>query len=196
MKAIRYTLAALAVLALAACYPPSTSRPIGSTVGFKNDPSLEGLWQTQPDSDGHKFLYYHLLNTKNGTMFAVVVPDRGGDFTTAILKLTTVRFGNFGFLNARFMMDPQHELPDQSPGTIPVLYRFDAKDKSEIYIPDEGATDDAIRARKIAGTLDNGLSAKHTSLITADGPTLDKFFRSPAGLALYKKPFAVLTRVK
>lgn len=194
MIAIRHTLAALAVLALAACFPPTTSRPVGSTVGFKSDPSLEGLWQTQPDSDG-RFLYYHILNTKDGTMFAVVVPNRGGDVNVAMCSLKTARFGSFGFLNVRWMLDPKHELPGQSPGTIPVLYRFDAKDKLEIFIPDEGATDAAIDAHKIAGTKDNG-TTDHTTLITADGPALDKFFRSPAGLALYKKPFAVLTRMK
>jgi hypothetical protein len=128
-------------------------------------------------------------------MFAVIVPDRGDDFNVAILKLTTVRFGNFGFLNVRWMMDPKHELPDQPPGTIPVLYRFDAKGELVIYVPDEHATDDAIRAHKIAGTLDSG-GTDHTTLVTADGASLDRFFRSPAGLALYQKPFAVLTRVK
>lgn len=195
MKTIGHTLAALAVLVLAACFPRTTSRPVGTTIGFKSDPALEGLWQTQPDPDSHKFLYYHLLNKKDGTMFAVVVPDRGGDFDVAILKLTTVRLGNFGYLNARWMMDPKHELPDQSPGTIPVLYRFGAKGELEIYIPDEGATDDAIRAHKIAGKVDSS-GTDHTAFITADGPALDKFFRSAAGRALYKKPFAVLTRVK
>lgn len=193
MKTVRYTLAVLAVFALAACFPPTTSRPVGSTVGFKTDPSLEGLWQTQRDADG-RVLYYHLLDTKNGTMFAVLVPNHGGDSNEVMLRLKVARFGNFGFLNVRWMMDSKHELPGQSPGYIPVLYRFDAKDKLEIFIPDDGATSAAIDAHKIAGTLDNG-TTDHSTLITADGPALDKFFRSPAGLALYKKPFAVLTRM-
>ena len=195
MKTIRHIFAALAVLALGACFPPTTSKPVGTTVGFKTDPALEGLWRTQPDPDSRKFLYYHLLNTKDGTMFAVIVPSRGGDFDMAVLKLTTVGFGDFGYLNARWMMDPKHEVPDQSPGTIPVLYRFGAKGELEIYIPDEGATDAAIQAHRIAGKVDNG-GADHTALVTADGPALDRFFRSATGRALYKKPFAVLTRVK
>jgi hypothetical protein len=194
MKIVRHTLAVLAVFALAACLPPTTSHPVGSTVGFKTDPSLEGLWQTGPDSDG-RVLYYHLLDTKNGTMFAVLVPNRAGDANVVMLSLKTARFGSFGFLNVRWMLDPKHELPGQSPGTIPVLYRFDGKDKLEIFIPDEGATDAAIDAHKIAGIKDNG-TTDHTTLIAANGPALDQFFRSPAGLALYKKPFAVLTRMK
>ena len=60
-------------------------------------------------------------------MFAVGVPDRGKDPFSALANLRTVCFGIFAYLNVRWMMDPKHELPDQAPGTIPVLYRFDAK---------------------------------------------------------------------
>jgi hypothetical protein len=193
MKAIGHTLAALTALALAACYAPTTSRPVGTTVGFKVDPALIGLWQAAPEPGSHDFYYYHLLETKDGAMFAVLVPDRGKSGDVMMFKLKTARFGNFGFLNVRVMKDPENEAPDQPPGTVPVLYRFAAKDKLEIFIADEDATKNAIRAHKIAGTKTGD---SDDAVITADGPALDKFFRSRAGLALFQKPFAVLTRVK
>src|SRR5512146_3306408 len=174
MKALGRTLAALALFVLAACYPPTTSQPVGTTVGFKSDPSLIGLWLASPDPDNHRSYYYHFLDAKDGAMFAVLVPDRGTANDVMMFKLKTARFGKFGYLNVRPMMDPEHEAPDQPPGTIPVLYRFEAKGRLAIYLTDEDATKDAIRARKIAGTA--ATSGTGDAVITADGVTLDKFF--------------------
>ena len=194
MKAIRITLAALAALALAACYPPTTSKPVGTTVGFKSDPALVGLWRAEPDPDNNRSYYYHLLSGKNGEMFAVLVPDGGAISDVMMFKLKAARFGNVGLLNIRAMMDPEHEAPDQPPGTVPVLYRFDAKGKLQIFLLDEDATKEAIRGHKIAGTV--GTAGTDDAVITADGVALDTFFRSRTGLALFKKPFAILSRVR
>lgn len=194
MKAIRVTLAALALLALAACYPPTTITPVGTTVGFKSDPALVGLWRSERDPDNNRSYYYHLLDGKNGEMFAVLVPDGGEIRDVAMFKFKVARFGDVGFLNVRTMVDPEHETPDQPKGTLPILYRFVAKGRLEISGPNEDATKDAIHAHEIAGT--DGASGSGDAVITADGAALDKFFRSRAGLALFKKPFATLTRVK
>ena len=196
MKAFRVTFAAVALLALAACYPPTTIRPIGTTVGFKSDPSLIGLWRADPEPGSHDFYYYHLLNTKDDALFAVLVPSGGLGKNTDVMmfKLKSARFGDVGFLNVRAMMDPLHESPDQPKGTVPLLYRFGAKGKLQIFLADENATKDAIRAHKIAGTV--GTAGSDDAVITADAAALDKFFRSRAGLALFKEPFATLTRVK
>ena len=195
MKTIRITLAALAALALAACYPPTTSKPVGTTVGFKSDPSLVGLWRADPEPGRHEFYYYHLLDNKDGAMFAVLVPSGDGKAGDVMMfKFKIARFGNVGFLNVRAMMDPEHESPDQPPGTVPVLYRFGANGKLQIFLADEDATKDAIRSHKIAGTV--GTAGTDDAVVTADGTALDKFFRARAGLALFKEPFATLTRVK
>jgi hypothetical protein len=196
MQNIRLVLAAVAALALAACYPPTTSHPVGSTVGFKGDPSLVGLWKARStDPDNHTFYYYHLLHAKDGSMLALLVPGNGGEASDVMMfKLKTARFGNFGFLNARAMMDPEHEATDQPPGSVPVLYRFEANGTLKIFILEEDATKNAIRAHKIAGTV--GTSETDDAVITADGATLDNFFRGRTGLALFEKPFAILTKVK
>lgn len=196
MKAIRIALAALAVIALAACYPPVTSHPIGTTAGLKSDPALIGLWRADPEPGRQDFYYYHILNTKDGAMFAVLVPSGGDGKNTDVMmfKFTTARFGDVGFLNVRTMMDPEHEAPDQPKGTVPLLYRFGAKGKLQIFLLDEDATKDAIRAHRIAGTA--GKADTDDAVITADGAALDTFFRSRAGLALFKKTFTTMTRIK
>lgn len=196
MKIIRLLLSAAALVALAACYPPVTTHPVGSTVGFKSDPSLAGLWKARPDADNQGSYYYHLLEEKDGTMFAVLVPDNYGHAKDVMMfKFKTARLGkNFGYLNVRAMMDPEHESPDQPSGTVLVLYRLEANGKLQIFMLDEDKTKDAIRAHKIAGTA--GKAGTDDAVITADSATLDKVFRSPAGLALFEKPFATLTKVK
>lgn len=196
MSYLRVLLLAAVTVTLAACYPPVTIHPVGSTVGFKSDPSLAGLWKAQPDADNQGSYYYHFLSEKDGTMFAVLVPDNYGqakDVMMAKFKSARLR-KNFGYLNVRMMKDPEHESPDQPPGTVLVLYRLEANGKLQIFMLDEDKTKDAIRAHKIAGTA--GKAGTDDAVITADGATLDKIFRSPAGLALFDKPFATLTKVK
>jgi len=194
MSSIRLLLSAVATIVLTACYPPTTSHPIGTTVGFKSDPALLGLWKAEPDPSNHRSYYYDLLNAKDGAMFAVLVPDRGEATDVMMFKLEAARFGNFGFLNVRVMTDPEHEASDQPAGFVPVLYRFDANGRLKIFMLDEDALKTAIGAHKIAGTI--ATAGTNDVVITADGATLDKFFRSRTGLALFDKSFAVLTRVK
>jgi len=195
MPYLRVLLLAAAMVALAACYPPVTSHPVGTTVGFKSDPALLGLWKSQPDPDNHRSYYYHLLDAKDGAMLAVLVPDRGEASDVMMFKLKAARFGNnFGYLNVRAMMDPEHESRDQPSGFVPVLYRVERNGTLNIFMMDEDRTKNAIRAHKIAGTI--GTAETDDAVITADGAALDKLFRSPAGLALFEKPFATLTKVK
>jgi len=118
MKNVRLLFLAAAMLTLAACYPPTTSHPIGSTVGLKIDPAVLGVWRA-PDPDNHRTIYYHLLSAKDGTIFAVLVPDQGQASDVSMLKLKAASFGNFGFLNVRLMMDAEHETPDQPAFSVP-----------------------------------------------------------------------------
>lgn len=193
MRNVRLLFLAAAMLTLAACYPPTTSHPIGSTVGLKIDPALLGVWKA-PDPNSNRTIYYHLLSAKDGAIFAVLIPDQGQASDVSMLKLKAARFGNFGFLNVRLMMDAEHEAPDQPAGSVPILYRLQPNGTLKIFGLDEDAAKKAINTHKIAGTTGEG--GNGDAVITADAAALDKFFRSPAGLALFDKLFATLTKVK
>lgn len=195
VNAIRLALLALAALGLAACYPPTTKHPVGTTIGLKNDPLLLGSWKAAPQSGAkeNEFYYFHFLPAENG-MLAVLVPHGGKASDLMLVKLTTVRLGAAGILNARLVPGPDADSSEQPPGTIPILYRLDARGRLLLFMADEDATKEGIRAGKIAGTA--GTSGTDDAVITADAPALDKFFRSPAGVALFKKPFETLTRMK
>ena len=198
MKAIRLAFLALAALALAACFPPTTKHPVGSTIGLKNDPLILGSWKAapRPDAKNNEFFYFHFLAGKNGIL-AVLVPNGGAASDLLLVELTTVRLGAVGILNARLVPGPDADTSNSSAdpaGTIPLLYRLDARGRLLLFTLDEDATKDAIRAHKIAGTL--GTSGTGDAVITADAPALDKFFRSPAGLALFKSQFQIMTKMK
>jgi hypothetical protein len=193
MQSVRFTLAILALLVLAACYPPVTRNPIGTTVGLKPDPAILGTWKSQPDPDNHRAGYYHFLSQQDGAITVVLVPDKGDASDVLLARLTTARLGKVGFMNVRLMDTPKTEAKDQPPGTVPILYRIDAKGILSLYMLDEDLTKAAIKAHKLAG--DAGKEGTDDATITADGPALDKFFQSPAGLALFTKPFGVLHRI-
>ena len=198
MKSIRLAFLALAALALAACYPPTTKHPVGSTIGLKNDPLILGSWKAAPQTGAkeNEFFYFHFLAGKDGIL-AVLVPNGGAASDLVLVKLTTVRVGAVGILNARLVPGPDADTSNSSDdpaGTIPVLYRLDARGRLLLFTLDEDATKNAIRAHRIAGTA--GTSGTGDAVITADAPALDKFFRSPAGLALFKSQFQILTRMK
>jgi len=195
VKAIRLALLALAALALAGCYPPTTKHPVGTTVGLKNDPLLLGTWKAAPQSGAkeNEFFYFHFLAAKDGIL-AVLVPNGGSASDLLLVKLTTARLGTAGIMNTRLVPGPDADSSEQPPGTIPVLYRLDAQGRLLLFTLDEDATKNAIRAHKISGT---GItSGTDDAVITADAPALDKFFRSPAGLALFTNQIATLTKMK
>jgi hypothetical protein len=198
VKSIRLAFLALTALALAACFPPTTKHPVGSTIGLKNDPLILGSWKAAPRSGDkeNEFFYFHFLAGKHGIL-AVLVPNGGAASDLLLVELTTVRLGAVGILNARLVPGPDADTSNSSAdpaGTIPLLYRLDARGRLLLFTLDEDATKDAIRAHKIAGTL--GTSGSGDAVITADAPALDKFFRSPAGLALFKNQFQIMTKMK
>jgi hypothetical protein len=118
-------------------------------------------------------------------------PEPDGDWTE--IAVTTARFGSFGFMNVKLVAANGKPMDGQPDGTIPVLYRIDAKGHLILCLPDEDATKAAINAGTIKGTITD--SGKGDATITADGATLDKFLTSPAGQKLYSKP-ATYTRVE
>jgi hypothetical protein len=195
MKKFPAVLAALALLALAACYPPVTSHPVGTTAGLKPDPVLVGLWKGAPTNKDERSSYYHFLPQLDGTTRAVIV--QGGDKPDAdviLVKMTTAKLGAIRYMNAT-LVDSKGNPEEGSPaGTVPVLYKIDAKGVMTLCLMDEKAAKDAITAGKIKGTIEKGEYGDAT--ITADPAALDKFLQSPAGLALFKKPFVTLHRME
>jgi hypothetical protein len=194
MRRLSATAALATTLVLSACYPPVTSHPVGTTVGAKVDPAVVGVWRAPGDKE-HRPTYLHILPRLDGPMAVIMVeggPQPDGDWNE--IAVTTARFGAYGFMNVRLISANGKPVDDQPGGTIPVLYRFDAKGDLMLCLPDEDATKAAIKAGKIKGTVtDNG---KGDATITADGAALDRFLTSRAGQALYNKPFSIFTRVE
>jgi hypothetical protein len=192
---VRAALAAFVMLALAACYPPTTSHPIGTTTGLKLDPLLVGLWKASPPEPGERGAYYHFLPRLDGTITVLVVqtgnePD--GDWTH--ITLTTGTAGANHFMNAQLLGSDGKPDEGSPGGTVPVLYRVDKKGQISLYLTDETLTKAAITAGKIKGTI--GTGEYGDAMITADPAELDRFMQSAQGLQLFAKPFAVLRKME
>ncbi|MEI9887066.1 MAG: hypothetical protein WDN08_11305 [Rhizomicrobium sp.] len=193
MKTFPAALALAAALILSACYPPTTSHPVGTTAGLKSDPALSGLWVGK-DADG-KPGYFHFLPQSDGSITAVIV--EGGDKPDAdwmIATLTTATLGDKHYMNARLTSTNGKTEEGAPSGTVPVLYRIDAKGTLTLAMMDETPTKAAIKAGKIKGTPGQGDMGD--AEITADPTALDGFFKSAAAASLFDKPFFTLHRVK
>jgi hypothetical protein len=181
-------------LALSACFPPTTSHPIGTTVGIKNDAVLEGTWKTLPQPGGRGDGYYHFLPQAGGGFVVVVVPAHGPASDLIVATVSTARFGAFGFMNAKLANSDGRPVPGGPSGTTPLLYRFGPGGTLSLCIIDSDATKAAIRAHKIAGDAGKA-DSDDDAVITADPETLDRFFQSPAGHALFMKRWIVMRKV-
>lgn len=194
MNIPRSVLAAMSLLLLAACFPPTTTHPVGSTTGLKLDPALNGTWKADPPTAGERGTFYHFLPKLDGTLTVLIVqsgdePD--GDWNLVDLK--TGKAGANRFMNAQLLSSDGKPEEGSPGGTIPVLYRFDAKGHLILYLTDEAATKAAIRAGKLKGTIEKGDYGD--AVITSDPAALDKFMASPAAAAIFVKPFATLHKI-
>ena len=190
----RLAVAALAALTLAACYPPTTTHPIGTSSGLKPDPMLAGLWKGKAASGGEDGAYFHFLQQHDGSITAILVqagnqPD--GDWN--LVTLTTARVGANRIMNARMISSNGKPETDAPAGTIPVLYRITTNGRLTLYMMDETAVKAAITAGKIKGTIEKG--SLGDVAITADPVELDAFMASGDGRALFTKPFFVLRKM-
>ena len=194
MKTFRLAVAALAVLTLAACYPPITSHPVGTTTGLKLDPILNGTWKAYPASRDERGVFIHFLPKLDGTLTALMVqtgdePD--GDWN--LIELTNGKAGANRYMNARLLMSNGKADEGSPSGTIPILYRLDSKGRLLLYLLNEDRAKAAIKSGKITGTTGEGDSGD--AVITADPVALDKFMASPAALSLFVKPFFTLHKI-
>jgi hypothetical protein len=201
MNFLRFALLAAAMLFVAACLPVTTKNPVGSTVGFSQDPELVGLWKGAPDKkksgdEGEdKQGYLAFLNSgEDGTMTGLLIAPGKGSGDWGYYKLRPTMLGANHYLNAWAVMNNDHAAdPDEAKSDFLLLYRIGKNGRLMLYLLDEDATRTAITAGKIRGVVDPGsMGDVH---ITAEPKELDAFFAGKQGAALFVKPFAVMDKV-
>jgi len=191
MTRLKYVLALAATLGLAACYPPTTSHPIGTTAGLKPDPMLTGTWKGT-NSDGKAF-YMHFLPQSGGTLSVVIVESGPKAEDWNVVTATTVTLGANHYMNAQLLWT--NGKPENAPaGTVPVLYRRDAKGALTFALMDETAVKAEIAAGRIKGTVEKGQLGDAT--ITADVKWLDAFFSTPGAARLFASPMFTVHRAE
>ena len=154
---IRLAVASFAALTLAACYPPTTTHPVGASSGSKPDALLVGLWKGKSADTSGDFGYFHFLPQHDGSITAILVqagnkPD--GDWN--LITLTTARAGDNRYMNARMLSTNGKPEVGAPAGTVPVLYRVSANGRLTLYLMDETAAKAAITAGKIKGRIEKG----------------------------------------
>ncbi len=188
--------AALAMLAMSACLPVTSKSPVGSTVGFKTDRTLLGTWKARTSKE-EAASYVHILGNDDGTMTALLVtpPDKEdlGDWSAYTLRAATL--GSNHILNAQEAIT-QGKASDGplAQQHVVLLYRATGKNSVTLYQMDETAVAAAIKAGELAGEIDPGKTGDVR--ITAEGPALDQFMKTPRAAKLFSKPLVTLTRAQ
>ena len=158
MQASHFAMLFGAALCLAGCLPPTTSHPVGTTVGLTNDPALTGLWRAKTGSADDGEFYLHFLPASDGTITVVMVqsgdkPD--GDWSVA--SITTATLGANHYINAQLQFsDGKPADPGDTTDMTPLLYRLDSPNYLTLFFMDEDDTKDAIRSGQIKGTVTEG----------------------------------------
>ncbi len=200
MTRFRAAIALCTSLLAAACLPVTTSVPVGSTAGFKPDPSLTGTWiATSADKNDKDSgaAYFHFLPQADGSMTVVMVPYKASDKDAgdwSVYKVQAATLGANHYLNAQEISNNGQAPEDSLSKTFPLLYRTSGDGRVTLYLVDEDAAKAAIQAGKIKGEIEPGeFGDVH---ITADAAALDAFFASPQGLALFTKPLLTMRRAE
>jgi hypothetical protein len=187
-------LAVFACFILAACYP-TTQVPIGSTGPTTPDTRLIGSWLGQI-GDGPETIYLFFMPRGTDQAEALLVEPAQGQEDGSWSSYTVLNgyAGTHAVLNARAVLDDGKPAESADEGYTPLLYRFEEDGSLHLFLLDESATKAAIRSGKIAGTIKEE-SYTDSITLTADGKTLDTFFATPEGIALFAKPFGVFRRI-
>jgi len=179
---------------LCACLPVTSKNPVGSTVGFKADPQLEGVWSSD-DRKGEDKTYMVVLDNGDGSM-TLILANGGTDWQTFLAK--TSRLGGHTFLDAREILSGDKPADDELAGQIvPVLYRVQGGTLS-FSLLDDAKTAAAIRSGAAPGAIEpyRGMTGTQEDVrLTADSISLDAFMQTPAGLALFASPAIQMKRV-
>lgn len=186
MKGIYAAVLAIAAVALAGCLPVTTKTPVGTTVGLAADPALIGSWKGQsPDAKQKQDGFFHFLLAKDGSLSVAMVFAAGtSDDGWSVFNARTATLGKNRYLNAAMTFDKDEPVKGALKGvTFPVLYVVKGKTLT-LYLLDEDKAKAAIKAGKIAGTVEPGTSGDVT--ITADAKELDAFMARPEAKDLFK----------
>ncbi len=203
MKIHRIALAVAAGLVLAGCLPVTTKTPVGTTAGLGADPALIGSWiarSKDQEDKNHKDIgvaYFHFLQIKGAGAINVLwvsASDRKGDNGWMSFSASTAKLGAYNYLNAIWLSENGKPAGDNlKEANFPLLYSFGGDRRLTLYLLDEDKAKEAIKAGKIAGTIEPGNFGDVK--ITAAPGALDAFFATPEAAKLFKV-FIVLRRVE
>jgi hypothetical protein len=198
MRIAKFVALALAALSLSACV--SLKEPIGTSVGFKNDPALEGLWVSHPDKD-NAITWAHVILNDNDTMTVIGISPRhdGQKAAWGTLEMTTVKLGANRYLNERETGDnggPPKDASFAAGSSASAYYRV-AGDTLTIYMLNTDRVAKDVDAGRIAGIVhrDDKSDMVQSVEVTADGPALDAWLAKPDAPKLFEQ-FIVLKRVR
>lgn len=175
------------------CLPVTTSSPLGSTVGAAPELKLTGVWKGRlgAAADSVCLAFYAAHDgVRKIVMLAPPTGDEEGGWM--VFEARGARLGGNTYLDAREIEDGG-KAPDPRLAHVPVLYEFKAGGQLALYLIDEKAARAEIAKGAIAGTVQSGEFGDVT--ITATPATLDAFFGSAAGRALFTKPLGIFRRV-
>jgi hypothetical protein len=186
MTALRTLVLAAAALLLAGCLPVLSTTPVGTTVGFSEDPALFGTWRGQ-DLNGkdQRDVFLHFLKGRDGqTTAALILAGGTSDDEWEIYALRPARLGANRFLNAVLQTSngtpPEDKLKNAN---IPLLYTLSSKTLT-LYWLDDDKTADAIKAGLLQGVIGPGDNGDIT--ITASATDLDGVMAKPEAAKLFK----------
>jgi hypothetical protein len=200
MKIQCVALAIACTLLLAGCLPVTSKTPVGTTAGLGTDPALYGTWighsEDQPDKGrtDKGVVYFHFLQGKDGALSVLWVAANGlADDSWESFSASTAKLGANRYMNAAMTSENGKPTDDQlKNANIPLRYTLKGK-KLTLYLLDEDKVKAAIKAGKIAGTIEPGDSGDVK--ITADAAALDAFFATPQAAKLFKV-FVVLKKAE
>ncbi len=184
MRLVRLTAVIGAALLLCGCLPVTTKSPIGATVGSKPDPALYGVWRGAPEKKGDAPAFIIFVKDADGSTTAILSASsdsKEGDWQEFLVK--PVEMGGHTFMSVRETRVNGAVADDELAGEqIPLLYIV-KNNSLKLIMLDEKKTADAIKSGALAGVVEPGEYGDVE--ITADAPTLDNFFQTPAGVALF-----------
>jgi hypothetical protein len=141
-----------------------------------------------------KDAYFAFLKNDDDSMTVILVTPENGHDEWGTFNVRTATLG------ANHVMNVHGELKEGKPDTdelskqnILLLYRLGADGMLTLSLLDEKATAAAIKAGRIAGTIDPGsMGDVH---ITAEPEALDAFFATEEGAELFRAKLVTLTKM-
>jgi hypothetical protein len=125
----------------------------------------------------------------------IFAEPNGKDASWGIYSLKTSTLGTYHYMNLHEISSDGKATEDsEAQKNILALYRVNGDGALVIYLADEKRVAAAIKANKIAGTVDATKYGDTT--ITASASDLDTFMGSADGRALFNAPVFMLHKVK